>query len=41
MGPATDARLLRDHATLASLTKLDLADGSVTTLKEPTHDLSA
>jgi NAD(P)-dependent dehydrogenase (short-subunit alcohol dehydrogenase family) len=42
IGPATDARLLRDSATLASLTKLDVADRSLITLsKEPSHDLPA
>lgn len=33
LGPATDARLLRDATTLASLHKLGLADGSVTTFE--------
>jgi hypothetical protein len=42
IGPATDARLLRESATLASLAKLDVADRSLITLsKEPTHDLPA
>jgi len=33
MGPAGDARLLRDTATLASLAKLDISDASPVTLQ--------